>query len=100
MGSQMDEFEPSLKALWANARNGTYHDTMAISQVLPALQKQSYLHLKSKDCRSEDGAYSTSTYSFILKCFSTKLNTLSVKLQPRKHSTVITKYIWKIISVS
>ncbi|XP_056602452.1 transcobalamin-2 [Triplophysa dalaica] len=54
MGSQMDEFEPSLNALWANAKNGTYHDTMAISQVLPALQKQSYLHLKSKDCRSED----------------------------------------------
>lgn len=53
----MDEFGSGLEALRADARKGTYHDAMAISQVLPALQKHSYLHLKSKECRSEDGAY-------------------------------------------
>lgn len=59
MGSQMDEIGSALEALRADARKGTYFNPMAISQVLPALQQQSYLYLKSKDCRSEDGAYNT-----------------------------------------
>lgn len=54
MGSTMDEIATAMEALRADARKGTYHNPMAISQVLPALHQQSYLSLKNKECRSED----------------------------------------------
>lgn len=55
MGVEMEECGTAIEALRADIRKGTYHNPMAASQVLPALYQQSYLHLKSKECRSEDG---------------------------------------------
>lgn len=57
MGTQMEECASAMEALRADFKKGTYHNPMAVSQVLPALQQQSYLHLKSKECRNEDGMY-------------------------------------------
>ncbi|XP_056313798.1 transcobalamin-2 isoform X2 [Danio aesculapii] len=54
MGVEMEECGTAVEALRADIRKGTYHNPMAASQVLPALHQQSYLHLKSKECRSED----------------------------------------------
>jgi len=57
MGSPMEECASALEALRADVKKGTYHNPMAVSQVLPALNQQSYLHLKSKECRNEDGMF-------------------------------------------
>ncbi|XP_051965898.1 transcobalamin-2 [Xyrauchen texanus] len=54
MGSQIEECGTAMEALRTDGRKGTYHNPMAISQILPALQQHSYLHLKNKECRSED----------------------------------------------
>ncbi|XP_077097042.1 transcobalamin-2 [Siphateles boraxobius] len=54
MGSQMGECASALEALRADVKKGTYHNPMAVSQVLPALHLQSYLDLKSKECCNED----------------------------------------------
>lgn len=54
IGVEMEECGTAVEALRADIRKGTYHNPMAASQVLPALNQQSYLHLKSKECRSED----------------------------------------------
>ncbi|XP_053336376.1 transcobalamin-2 isoform X2 [Clarias gariepinus] len=54
MGNKVDECDKSMKALWSAARNGSYHNPMAISQTLPALQQRSYLNLKNKLCLNED----------------------------------------------
>ncbi|XP_073806215.1 transcobalamin-2 isoform X2 [Danio rerio] len=54
MGVEMEECGTAIEALRGDIRKGTYHNPMAASQVLPALYQQSYLHLKSKECRSED----------------------------------------------
>ncbi|XP_026866421.2 transcobalamin-2 [Electrophorus electricus] len=54
MGSYVKEHANSVEAMRADARKGTYHNPMAISQILPALQQRSYLDLKSKDCHDED----------------------------------------------
>lgn len=54
MGSQVSECAASLAAMRTDARSGTYHNPMAISQVLPALQQKSYLTVKSKVCLGED----------------------------------------------
>ncbi|KAL6465209.1 hypothetical protein MHYP_G00253420 [Metynnis hypsauchen] len=54
MGSQVKECSTSMEALRSDARKGSYHNAMAISQTLPALQQRSYLHLKSHECRNED----------------------------------------------
>ncbi|KAG1958685.1 transcobalamin-2 [Pimephales promelas] len=54
MGSQMEECASALEALRADVKKGTYHNPMAVSQVLPALNQQSYLNLKSKECHNED----------------------------------------------
>nr|XP_055055151.1 transcobalamin-2 isoform X1 [Misgurnus anguillicaudatus] len=64
MGSSMNEFATAMEALRADARQGTYHNPMAISQVLPALQQKSYLNLKKKECRSEDGT--SKLYTLVL----------------------------------
>lgn len=57
LGNNVDECSKFMKALWTDVKKGTYHNPMAISQTLPALQKRSYLHLKNKECLNEDGLY-------------------------------------------
>lgn len=57
MGSQMEECGSAMEALRADVKKGTYHNPMAVSQVLPALHQRTYLHLKSQECRSENGMY-------------------------------------------
>ncbi|XP_026199224.1 transcobalamin-2 [Anabas testudineus] len=54
MGSQVDECAASMEAMRADARSNTYHNPMAISQTLPALQQKSYLTVKNKNCLHED----------------------------------------------
>ncbi|XP_070820617.1 transcobalamin-2 [Chaetodon trifascialis] len=54
MGSPVAECAASLEAIRTDARSNTYHNPMAISQVLPALHQKSYLTLKSKACLNED----------------------------------------------
>lgn len=55
MGSDIAECAASMVAMRTAARNNVYHNPMAISQTLPALQKKSYLSVKSKQCLMEDG---------------------------------------------
>ncbi|KAL3063251.1 hypothetical protein OYC64_002929 [Pagothenia borchgrevinki] len=54
MGSPVAECAASMEAIRTDARNNKYHNAMAISQVLPALQQKSYLTVKSKECLNED----------------------------------------------
>ncbi|XP_028852437.1 transcobalamin-2 isoform X2 [Denticeps clupeoides] len=54
MGTQVEKCSDSMNALRADVRKGTYHNPMAISQVLPALLQRSYLNVKGKECREED----------------------------------------------
>ncbi|XP_059192771.1 transcobalamin-2 [Centropristis striata] len=54
MGSQVEECAASMEAMRTDARNNTYHNPMAISQILPALHQKSYLTVKSKQCQNED----------------------------------------------
>ncbi|KAL2091941.1 hypothetical protein ACEWY4_011739 [Coilia grayii] len=54
MGSEVQACAAPLEAMRADARKGTYHNPMGISQTLPALQLRSYLSLKGKECRDED----------------------------------------------
>ncbi|XP_029916501.1 transcobalamin-2 [Myripristis murdjan] len=54
MGSQIEECAASMEAMRTDARRNTYHNAMAISQTLPALQQKSYLHVKTKACLAED----------------------------------------------
>ncbi|XP_076587934.1 transcobalamin-2 [Chaetodon auriga] len=54
MGSPVAECAASLEAIRTGARSNTYHNPMAISQVLPALHQKSYLTVKSKACLNED----------------------------------------------
>ncbi|XP_071379273.1 transcobalamin-2 [Centroberyx affinis] len=54
MGSQVAECAASMEAMRTDARSNTYHNPMAISQTLPALQQKTYLHVKSKECLNED----------------------------------------------
>ncbi|TSU24208.1 Transcobalamin-2 [Bagarius yarrelli] len=54
MGSNVEDCTTSIKALCSDARRGIYHNAMAISQNLPALQQRSYLHLRNKECLNED----------------------------------------------
>ncbi|TRY54453.1 hypothetical protein DNTS_023718 [Danionella cerebrum] len=54
MGIEVEECAAAFEALWEDVKKGTYHNPIAASQVLPALQHQSYLELKSKECRRED----------------------------------------------
>lgn len=44
----------SMEAMRRDARNNTYHNPMALSQVLPALHHKSYLTVKDMDCLNED----------------------------------------------
>ncbi|XP_012685899.2 transcobalamin-2 [Clupea harengus] len=54
MGSEVQACAASMEALRADVRKGTYHNAMAVSQTLPALQQRSYLSLKAMECRNED----------------------------------------------
>ncbi|KAK2837249.1 hypothetical protein Q5P01_014461 [Channa striata] len=54
MGNQVEECAASMVALRTDARSNKYHNPMAISQILPALQQKSYLTVKNKNCLNED----------------------------------------------
>ncbi|XP_047185042.1 transcobalamin-2 [Scophthalmus maximus] len=54
MGSPAADFAAAMEAMRIDARSNTYHNPMAISHILPALQQKSYLTVKSKECLSED----------------------------------------------
>ncbi|XP_044053054.1 transcobalamin-2 [Siniperca chuatsi] len=54
MGTQVAECAASMEAMRTDARSNTYHNPMAISQILPALHQKSYLTVKSKECLNED----------------------------------------------
>ncbi|KAF7665540.1 hypothetical protein LDENG_00140380 [Lucifuga dentata] len=54
MGSPISECAAAMEAMRTGARNNVYHNPMAVSQILPALQQKSYLHVKSKECLTED----------------------------------------------
>ncbi|XP_029998737.1 transcobalamin-2 isoform X1 [Sphaeramia orbicularis] len=54
MGSHISECSSSMEAMRTDARSNVYHNPMAISQILPALQQKSYLTVKSKQCLNED----------------------------------------------
>ncbi|XP_018604474.1 transcobalamin-2 isoform X1 [Scleropages formosus] len=54
MGSEVSECSQAMEAMRTSARNGIYHNPMAISQVLPALHQRSYLQLKAHHCTNED----------------------------------------------
>ncbi|XP_062307864.1 transcobalamin-2 [Osmerus eperlanus] len=56
MGSQVEECAASMTAMMSDARGGCYSNPMAVSQTLPALQHTSYLQVKDKQCRDEDGS--------------------------------------------
>ncbi|KAK3538862.1 hypothetical protein QTP86_018770, partial [Hemibagrus guttatus] len=71
MGSNVDECATPVKALWSDARNGSYHNAMAISQILPALQQRSYLHLKNKECLNEDDTLILDAVPVVLPSVST-----------------------------
>ncbi|XP_029295756.1 transcobalamin-2 [Cottoperca gobio] len=54
MGGQVAEYATSMEAIRTDARNNVYHNPMAISQILPALQQKSYLMVENKECLNED----------------------------------------------
>ncbi|XP_060763448.1 transcobalamin-2 [Neoarius graeffei] len=72
LGKKVDEKSPSVKALWADVENGTYHNPMGISQILPALQQRSYLDLKKKNCQDEDDSLSLSSDPTVLPTVSSR----------------------------
>lgn len=55
MGKPVAELTTSMEAMRTSARNNTYHNPMAISQILPALYHKSYLAVKGKECLNDDG---------------------------------------------
>lgn len=57
MGSPETEYTAALEAMRTSVRCNTYHNPMAMSQVLPALHLKSYLSLKNKQCLFEDGMW-------------------------------------------
>lgn len=54
MGLQVSECSTPMEAMRTDARSSVYHNPMALSQILPALQLRSYLTLRSKQCLGED----------------------------------------------
>lgn len=57
MGSPETDYNAALEAMRTSARCQTYHNPMATSQVLPALQLKSYLTIKNMQCLFEDGMW-------------------------------------------
>ncbi|XP_012718978.2 transcobalamin-2 [Fundulus heteroclitus] len=54
MGSDVGECSASMEAMRTAARSNVYHNPMAISQTLPALQRKTYLSVKTQNCLNED----------------------------------------------
>lgn len=54
MGHQVSECAASMEAMRTDTRNSLYHNPMALSQILPALQLRSYVTVRTKHCLSED----------------------------------------------
>lgn len=54
MGSEVADCAAAMEAIRTAARNNIYHNPMAVSQMLPALHKKSYLSVESKECLNED----------------------------------------------
>lgn len=54
MGSEVAECAASMEAMRTATRSNVYHNPMAMSQTLPALQQKSYLTIKNKECLNED----------------------------------------------
>lgn len=54
MGGEVSDCAAAMEAMRTAARNNIYNNAMAVSQTLPALQKKSYLSVKSKECLNED----------------------------------------------
>ncbi|KAM6964972.1 transcobalamin-2 [Aplochiton taeniatus] len=54
MGNHVAECATSLEAMRADYRKKTYHNPMALSQTLPALQQKTYLQVKDKQCLGEE----------------------------------------------
>ncbi|KAK2845381.1 hypothetical protein Q7C36_010235 [Tachysurus vachellii] len=80
MGSNTDKCAIPMKAMWSDARNGSYHNAMAISQILPALQQRSYLHLKNKECLNEDDTLVVDAVPVILPTLSSVLVQVEVEV--------------------
>lgn len=57
MGSPETEYTAAMEAMRTSVRCNTYHNPMAMSQVLPALHLKSYLNIKNKQCLFEDGMW-------------------------------------------
>lgn len=54
MGHQVSECAAAMEAMRTDARSSLYHNPMALSQILPALQLRSYLSVRTKQCLTED----------------------------------------------
>ncbi|KAM8866274.1 LOW QUALITY PROTEIN: transcobalamin-2 [Synchiropus picturatus] len=54
MGHLLAEDSAAMEAMRTAVKDNKYHNPMAMSQVLPALQLKSYLSVKNKDCLNED----------------------------------------------
>ncbi|KAM9811054.1 transcobalamin-2 [Neosynchiropus ocellatus] len=54
MGHPVAEDSAAMEAMRTAVKSNRYHNPMAMSQVLPALQLKSYLSVKNKDCLNED----------------------------------------------
>lgn len=54
MGYQVSECAASMEAMRTDAQNSLYHNPMALSQILPALQLRSYVTVRTKHCLSQD----------------------------------------------
>lgn len=53
MGSPVAECASSMEAMRADTLKNTYHNPMAMSQTLPALQQKNYLQVRNKQCLDE-----------------------------------------------
>lgn len=57
MGSPDTDYAAAMEAMRTSVRCNTYHNPMAVSQVLPALHLKSYLNVKNKQCLFEAGTW-------------------------------------------
>lgn len=80
MGSPVAECAASMMAMRTDARSNTYHNPMAISQILPALHQKSYLTVKSKDCLNEDNTLVLDPVDPVVVLPSTTKVTVMVKV--------------------
>ncbi|KAM6931087.1 transcobalamin-2 [Xenentodon cancila] len=76
MGSEIADCATSMEAMRTSARGNVYHNPMAISQVLPALHKKSYLTVRSKECLGEDNSLSEPVDSLVVLPSETKVTVM------------------------